>query len=156
MIIEPPVCLLFGAYLNACWVLWGRRWPRVGEIVLIALLVAAMPYQQLRERAREPRGAGNRQLAQLVQTNAASGAGAICVVVLYGPSGLGSAEDVEAFKSRTWGESMLVPLYPGRETTLVTHDARNALPADLRGRQCTYALLKPGGGIEAAARPLTE
>jgi hypothetical protein len=156
MIIEPPVCLLFGAYLNACWALWGKRWPRVGEIVLIALLVAAMPYQQLQERAREPRGAGNRQLAELVQQRSGAGSGAICVIVFYGTVGLGSTEDLQTFRWRTWDGSMLTPLYPNRKATLVTHDARSPLPADLRSRQCIHALLKPGGSIEAATPLVTE
>lgn len=112
MVQEAPFCLLLGAHLDAVWSKWGVWRPRAMEWSMVALLIAAVPYATLWERAHEPRGAIGRQILHLMHTHYPNPKPGTCVALRAKPGTEWKLRDLFAVKFSTSG--LLAAAYPNQ------------------------------------------
>src|SRR4030095_1305946 len=102
--MAPPCCLLLAAHLDplvrAATTVPARRFAEAG---LVALIVVAFPYAVVREQARAPRGAVNRQLLELIAQEAPQLPPGGCVRIQTLPGDTLHATDIFALGFRISG-----------------------------------------------------
>lgn len=123
MVIEAPFCLLIGAHLDAMWSRWSRSRPQLLEWSMIALLVAAVPYQTLLERGRKPLGDLNRQIVRLMRTHYPNPEEGTCVALQTRPGDEWRPGDLFAVWFVTSG--VLSAVYPGQGIELRVPDHKS-------------------------------
>ena len=154
--IEAPMCLLFGAYVNALWQRCSPQHARLLEGLLLGVIVSALPYRTLSLRANEPQGLPIERFVALMQSKHPHLQPGACVVVLYGAPGLASPAEAEDFRFRADFGYVLKALYREENLALDLYDARQGVPPWVRQRRCVLLALRPGLQIEIADPHLVE
>jgi MFS family permease len=112
IVMETPFCLLLAAHLDplvrAATTVPARRLAEAG---LVALIVVAFPFAVVREQARAPRGAVNRQLLELIAQESPQLPPGGCVRIQTLPGDTWTATDIFALGFRTSG--VLAAARPG-------------------------------------------
>ena len=137
MPLAVPVCLLFGALLEASWRSWAPRHSRALEAGLLALVLAALPYGVLLARAADPIGADPRSIVEWIDAQEPPLSSRAVLVVLYedGMRSLASADQAERFRYLAHGGGVLRAAYPEtqrvmRFVDLSRRPPRNAIRPD--------------------------
>jgi hypothetical protein len=156
MPLAAPVCLFFGALLEAFWRAWAPRRERVVEVALLCLVLVSFPYAALRARASDPLGAHPRAILEWIETQQPRPSPRAILVLLFGVPGLASAEDAEHFRYLAYGGGVLNAADPQtrrvmRFVDLSRRPGRSAMRPD-----SVYLLLRPDLDLERAAPALLD
>lgn len=112
IVMEAPFCLLIGAHLDPLVRAAARAGrARLAEIGLLALVLLAFPYGVVREQARAPRGALNRELLGLLREDGARLPFGSCVRLVPAADEPWTATELYAVRFRATG--LLAVSYPG-------------------------------------------
>jgi hypothetical protein len=115
---EVPLVLVLGACLGALHRLADGRWRAWLAAGVLAMSVAAMPYETLWQSFEAPRGASARHVMHALEKSHPDPAPGTRFVVLHGGPGLMAS--AWAFHRETWtGTPMLAARWPGRDLALV-------------------------------------
>lgn len=154
--IEVPLCLLFGGYLDVLWrSLPARRRP-AGEIALLVLVFAALPYHTLWLRSQELVGEHARQLVEVIQQEHPRLAPGSRVVILHNAPGLGSHAGGARYKRNIFGgDALLHAHFPGRGLSLELYDLWRSPPPE-RCKRCVYLQLLPDLSVAPAEKAFLE
>ncbi|MBW2419028.1 MAG: hypothetical protein JRH19_10805 [Deltaproteobacteria bacterium] len=154
--IEVPLCLIFGGCLDLLWRSLPRHRRRAGEMALVLLLFAALPYHTLWLRSQALLGVHALQLVTAIQTEQPRLAPDSRVVILYNAPGLGSHAGGARFKRNVFGgNALLHSHFPGQGLSLVLHDLWRS-PVDERCDRCIYLQLLPDLTLAPAEKAFLE
>lgn len=154
IIMEAPFCLLIGVHLDALWSRWGARHPRIVESALLGLILIALPVATLRERAREPKGAINRDLVAILEEHHPKLAVGGCVSLTVQPGNRFTPEELWEAHYVTWG--VLGAIDPDRRLRLEIPNL--AIRKGGASGKCVTIELIPGPavrwpGLQESSRP---
>lgn len=150
MNLEAPLCLAFGALLEAARRSLPARRLGAFDAALAALLVAAVPWWALVERGLAPEGAQPRRLVEGIESLRPEVSDTAQLVLLFGAPGLAGADRAERLRSLAHGGGVLNAVDPGTGRVLRFHDLsrrpeRNSVRAD-----SVYLALRPDLRVERA------
>jgi len=152
---EVPLSILWGGAVDVC-----RRslvpYRKVFDLLLVAALVAAVPYGTLRNAVLTPRGQLAKTLVRQLgdrETEVPAGAR---VIVLFGGEGMGTRRDAERIRVETFGGAALRVWYPQKALTLEIHEATKPAQPDAKNRPIVLLMVTPAGGIERVDTNSTE
>jgi hypothetical protein len=143
MIMEAPFCLLIGAHLDALWSRWGVRRPGVFEAAMLGLVLLAVPAASLQERAREPKGAINRDLVAILDEHLPKLPVGGCVSLNVQPGDEWTPAELWEAHYLTWG--LLEAIDPDRRLHLEIPNLPNR-KGGASGKCATIELL-PGPAV---------
>jgi hypothetical protein len=141
---EIPVALLFAVLIDAVWKAFPGRRPRLLlQVALPALLLASLPWSEVRQRADQARGPYLRAMQQEVARSFPDLRGRHVIKILYGGEGRADVHTAERLRFESYGGVAFAALYPGEPIAVVFEDvttARRELPLC---ENCHYLELLP-------------
>jgi hypothetical protein len=150
MPLAAPVCLLFGALLEAFWRRFSSRGIRALELGLVALVLAAVPVGALLERAADPGGAHPRSIVEWIDAQDPPLSSRAVLVLLYEAPGLAGAADAERFRYLSYGGGVLNAAYPDTQRVMRFLDLSRRPPRNAMRPDSVYLALDPALGVARA------
>ena len=150
MLAVAPVCLLFGALLDASWLVAGRRHPRALEAAFVVVLLASIPFGVLAEQAANPRGDPPRRIIRAIEAQQPPIASDARLVVLYGTPGLAERKEAVAFRYLAYNGMVVDAVYPAAKMSMRFHDLTQRSPRRVIRPGSFYFQLSPSLEVERA------
>jgi hypothetical protein len=150
MLAVVPVCLLFGALLDAFWRIAGGSYPRALEAGLVLALLASIPFGVLAEQAANPRGDGPRRIVRAIETQGPVIASNARLVLLYGTPELAAREPAIAFRYLAYNGMVVDAVYPETTMSMRFHDLSRRSPRNVIRPLSFYFQLSPSLEVERA------
>jgi hypothetical protein len=156
MLASAPVALLAGAVFDAAWRGAGGLRSGLLEAVVALLVIAAIPFSVLAERATDPRGVHPLGLLRAVEARSAALEPRARLIVLYGAPGLADPEAAIAYRYLAYNGTVLQAAHPETELTLRFQDLSQRPSRGATRPGAVYLQLTPELEIEDAAPRLLE
>jgi len=154
MLASAPVALLAGAVFDSAWRGTGGRRPALFEAAVALLVIAAIPFGVLAERATAPRGVHPLGLLRAVEARSAGLEPGARLIVLYGAPGLADSEAAIAYRYLTYNGTVLQAAHPETELTLRFQDLSQRPSRGATRPGAVYLQLTPELEIEDATPSL--
>jgi hypothetical protein len=154
MNLEAPLCLAFGALLEAARRALPARRARAFETALAALVIGGVPWAALAARGEALQGARARQLVDAIESARIERPDAANFVLLYGAAGLADARAADELRLLLFEGGALRAVYPQSPRVLRFHDLARRAPRNAIRPDSIYLVLRPDLGVERAAAEL--
>jgi hypothetical protein len=150
MNLEAPICLAFGALLEAARRSLVTPRLRVFDTALAVLLVAAVPWSALVARGLDPQGAHPRRLVEAIESARPALSDSAQLVLLFGAPGLAGADQAERMRSLSYAGGVLNAVDPETGRVLRFHDLSRRPGRSVVRPDSVYLVLLPDLDVERA------